>query len=443
MAIAIRTGEETRQVQMVCLDELVGQDDVLRRIEQRVDWELVRETARPFYSDFGRPGVDPVVLVKVFLVAAIRGSDSMRETLRIACVDLSVRRFLGYGLTEALPHHATFSYAQCVRFANSSVFEQLFTQVLASCRDAGLLDGSRLIVDATHVEANAALKSLRAELSVVEPAVEGAENAPVDEDLSREQERPTLQLAAPRTGPTPKRKASNATVLSRTDPDAKLRFKPGHRPHLVHRAQVATDPKHRVIVAVHAEHATGHEADSLPVIIDRARWLRHRVQELVADAGYASGTVYESLDARGITAYIPPQPNMRKSEHGQTARTRCKSPVGVGAAIDRITHGEGAISEMKRHGAGRARCRGTRKLHVQLLLAATAINLKRLVTRNPAAENTAAGDQRTERGRNAAAERPNRGERDERAAITAHIQIIHACLAALHNSASPTSTTGS
>ena len=235
MAIAIRTGEETRQVQMVCLDELVAGDDVLRRIERRVDWELVRETARSFYSDFGRPGVDPVVLVKVFLVAAIRGSDSMRETLRVAGVDLSVRRFLGYGLTEALPHHVTFSYAQCVRFANSSVFEQLFTQVLASCREAGLLDGSRLIVDATHVEANAALKSLRAELSVVDPAEQDG-NAPIDADPPRDRERPKLELAVPRSGLTPKRKASNATALSRTDPDAKLRYKPGHRPHLVHRA---------------------------------------------------------------------------------------------------------------------------------------------------------------------------------------------------------------
>lgn len=64
----------------------------------------------------------------------------------------------------------------------------------------------------------------------------------------------------------------------------------------------------------------------------------------------------------------------------------------MGAAIDRITHGEGAISEMKRHGAGGARCRGTRKMQIQLLLAATAINLKRLIDRPPAGENTAAGD---------------------------------------------------
>ncbi len=115
MAIAIRLGEETRQLQMVCLDELVADDDVLRRVERLVAWGAVRESALPFYSDFGRPGVDPVVLVKVFLVAAIGGIASMRETLRVAQVDLSIRRFLGYGLTEALPHHATFSYAQCVR----------------------------------------------------------------------------------------------------------------------------------------------------------------------------------------------------------------------------------------------------------------------------------------------------------------------------------------
>ncbi|MCA1681226.1 MAG: transposase [Actinobacteria bacterium] len=412
MAIAVRTGEQTRQVQMVCLDELVADDDVLRRVERLVAWGAVRESAAPFYSDFGRPGVDPVVLVKVFLVAAIGGIGSMRETLRVAQVDLSIRRFLGYGLTEALPHHATFSYAQCVRFAQSSVFEQLFTQVLASCRDAGLLDGSRLIVDATHVEADAALKSLRAELQIIDG--DGDEGEPA--------ERPALKLAEPRSGPTPKRKASNATAISRTDPDAKLRYKPGHRPHLVYRAQVATDPKTRVIVAVHAEPATGHEADSLPIIIDRSKWLRHKVAEIVADAGYASDAVYTDLAARRIMAFIPPQPHMLKLAGAKAARKRCRSPRGRDAALDRITHGEGAISELKRHGAGRARCRGTAKMQIQLLLAATAINLKRLTTHPPAVEPASASDN---------------------TAARAHLAILNACLRALAADAATTSTTGS
>lgn len=443
MAIAIRKGEQAFQVQMVCLDELVPDGDVLRRVERLVDWEFVRETARPFYSEFGRPGVDPVVLVKVFLVAAIRGLDSMRETLRVAQVDLSIRRFLGYGLTERLPHHATFSYAQCVRFASSSVFEQLFNQVLASCRDAGLLDGARLIVDGTHVEANAALKSLRAELSVIDGEGGVSSDAAAVSAETPAGERPRLELAAPRSGPTPKRKASNATAVSRSDPDAKLRFKPGHRPHLVHRAQVATDPKNRVIVAVRAESALGHEADSLPLIIDRARWLRHRVSEIVADAGYASAGTYELLERRGITTYIPPQPNMRKTAHGHAARERCKSQVGVGAAVDRITHGEGAIAEMKRHGAGRARCRGTAKVQIQLLLAATAINLKRLITRPPAAENAASGDQH---GHSVAIGADNALNGAHPASIAAHLQIIDTCLRTLNGletAKSAASTTGS
>jgi transposase len=418
MAIAVRTGEQTRQVQMVCLDELVADDDVLRRVERLVAWGAVRESAAPFYSDFGRPGVDPVVLVKVFLVAAIGGIGSMRETLRVAQVDLSIRRFLGYGLTEALPHHATFSYAQCVRFAQSSVFEQLFTQVLASCRDAGLLDGSRLIVDATHVEADAALKSLRAELQIID----GDGDGDGDGDEGEPAERPALKLAEPRSGPTPKRKASNATAISRTDPDAKLRYKPGHRPHLVYRAQVATDPKTRVIVAVHAEPATGHEADSLPIIIDRSKWLRHKVAEIVADAGYASDAVYTDLAARRIMAFIPPQPHMLKRAGAKAARKRCRSPRGRDAALDRITHGEGAISELKRHGAGRARCRGTAKMQIQLLLAATAINLKRLTTHPPAVEPASASDN---------------------TAARAHLAILNACLRALAADAATTSTTGS
>jgi transposase len=161
MAMAVRTGEETRQVQIVCLDELVPIDDRLRRVEALVNWAAVRASAAPFYIDFGRPSVDPVVLVKLLLVGGLRGIGSLRELMRVAEVDLSIRRFLGYGLTEALPHHSTLSHAQCVRFASSSVFEQLFTQVLAQCRQAGLLDGGRLVVDATHVEADAALRSLR------------------------------------------------------------------------------------------------------------------------------------------------------------------------------------------------------------------------------------------------------------------------------------------
>jgi transposase len=237
-AFAVRSG------QVVCVDDLVPADDELRRVEALVDWAHVRETARPFYKPggAGRSGIDPAVLVKLALVVAWRGLPSMRETLRVARADMSIRRFLGFGLTERLPDHSTFSHAQTKRFADSSVFEQLFTAVLRQCSDAGLVGGRRLLVDGTHIEADAALKSLRAELSPVDDSAESPRDGDGDGEVVLDgsaQSRRGLTLAEPRTGPTPKRTASNATALSRTDPDAKLRHKPGHRKHLVHRGQVA------------------------------------------------------------------------------------------------------------------------------------------------------------------------------------------------------------
>jgi transposase len=392
-----RLGEETRQVQMVCLDELVPADDRYRRIERVIVWSAVRASAAPFYAADGRPSIDPAVLLKLFLVGAVEGEGSMRGTLRVAERDLSIRRFLGYGLAERLPSHATVSYAQCVRFAHSSVFEQLFVQVLAQCRAAGLLDGTRLVVDATHVEADAALRSLRADLGVV--GGDGDDRREPDDRDGAGGGRAPLSVARPRSGATPKRAASNQTAVSVTDADAKLRYKPGHRPHLVHRAQVATDPKHRVIVAVAAEHATGAESAALPGLIRRARFAGHAVSEVCADQGYASAETYRTLEQLGVTAYIPPQPKMLiHGEAAKAARKRLKAPIGVAATIDRMTHGEGAIAELKLwHGLNRARCRGRTKLQHQLLLAATAVNLKRLLNHAPAATPTASADAETGR----------------------------------------------
>jgi transposase len=389
VAFSVRSGEETRQVQMVCLDDLVPADDELRRIERLVDWDHVRRTAEPFYrpGGAGRPGVDPAVLVKLALVLAWRGLPSMRQTLRVAATDVSIRRFLGFGLTEPLPDHSTFSHAQTKRFADSSVFEQLFTAVLRRCTQAGLVGGQRLLVDATHVEADAALKSLRAELSLVEHDGDGDG----DGDGSVADGAPALTLAEPRSGPTPKRTASNATAVSRTDPDGKLRHKPGQRTHLVHRGQVAVDPKRRVIVAVEAERATGSEADALELLVRRARFAGHSASEVVADAGYASQRAYQTLDALNATALIPPQPGAKHAA-AEAARARMRTATGRDAAFDRQAHAEGAISELKRHGAGRARCRGTRLLQLQLLAAATAINLKRLLGHQDALGHTQTGD---------------------------------------------------
>ena len=296
-----RTKEGARQIAMVCLEELVAADDRYRRIDEIVgDWGFVREAARPYYSDgVGRPSVDPTVLLKLMLAGALEGIGSMRELLRIADLRLDVRLFLGYGFGERLPAHQTISEAQTQRFADGEVFERLFLRTVALCKQHGLIEGSHLSVDGFHAEANAALRSLRASL---EPIAGGAgEESPAE--AIAVSELPQLRLAEPRSGPTPKRKAMNATAVSTSDPDARLKGKPGQRPHLVHRGQVAVDPRKRCVAGCLAERAEGYEGDALAQLLD------------------ASASCCQSSRASAPTRASPP------SVSGQTPTTDGSSPT--------------------------------------------------------------------------------------------------------------------
>jgi hypothetical protein len=213
-------------------------------------------------------------------------------------------------------------------------------------------------------------------------------------------DRPALALAAPRTGPSPKRRSSNATSVSTTDPDAKLRGKPGQRPHLVHRGQIAIDPQARCVVACLGERATGHEGDALVPIIQRARFACPELVSVGADQGFAGERVWSDVTALGVIAFVSPQRTMLPEAEPKTsaqaaavkARRRCKTPKGIWAYERRMCDAEGGVAELKNeHGMDRARCRGTSLFHVQLLLASSALNLKRLAARDLAAEGTAAG----------------------------------------------------
>jgi len=389
-----RTKEGARQIAMVCLDELVPQDDRYRRVDRLVgDWGFVREAARPYYAEgVGRPSIDPAVLLKLMLAGALEGIGSMRELLRVADLRLDLRLFLGYGLGERLPAHQTISEAQTQRFADGEVFERLFLHTVALCKRQGLIEGSHLSVDGFHAEANAALRSLRASM---EPIAGDANQEPQAAGAGASGP-PQLRLAEPRSGPTPKRKATNATAVSTTDPDARLKGKPGQRPHLVYRGHVGVDPKRRCVASCLGERAEGHEGDALATILDRVRFVLPELASVGADQGFAAERVWEGAAERRVVAHIPPQKTMlpRDGREPRTnaqrlaleARARAKSNAGVWAHRRRMADAEGVIAELKnQHGLDRVRCRGTPSFHVQLLLGCAAINLKRLAAHAPTA----------------------------------------------------------
>jgi hypothetical protein len=333
------------------------------------------------------------VLLKLVVAGALEGIGSVRELLRIADLRLDLRLFLGYGLGERLPAHRTISEAQTQRFADGEVFERLFLRTVALCKEQGLIEGSHLSVDGFHVEANAALRSLRASLE----SVAGAAVAEPDAAGARAPDRPQLRLAEPRSGPTPKRKASNQRAVSTTDADARLKGKPGQRPHLVYRGQVAVDPKARCVAACLGERAEGHEGDGLAPILDRVCFVLPELVSVGADQGFAAERVWEDAAERRIVAYIPPQKTMlpREGHEPRTnaqrlaleAKERTKSDAGLWAYRRRMADAEGVIAELKSlHALDRVRRRGTPAFHVQLLLGCAAVNLKRLAARLPIAQ---------------------------------------------------------
>ena len=95
----------------------VPAEHLLRKIEKVMDYDWLYQRLEPYYChDNGRPGTDPVVLIKMVLIQHLFGIPSLRQTYREIQVNLAYRWFLGYGLLDTIPHFATVSYAFCKRF---------------------------------------------------------------------------------------------------------------------------------------------------------------------------------------------------------------------------------------------------------------------------------------------------------------------------------------
>jgi transposase len=101
--------ESRKQIRYVCIEDLVPQNHLLRKVENAVNFEFVRDEVRELYSeDKGRPSIDPVTLVKLCVINYMYGYNSMRRTIRECEVNNAYRWFIGYDLMEAIPHFTTF-----------------------------------------------------------------------------------------------------------------------------------------------------------------------------------------------------------------------------------------------------------------------------------------------------------------------------------------------
>ncbi len=142
----------------VQLDKRVRPDHPLRRIAALIDFSFVREEVARFYGTNGNVSVDPAVILKMMFLLFYDDVASERELMGIIAERLDYLWFLGYGLEDPIPNHSVLSKARA-RWGKE-VFESFFVRIVLQCVQLGLVDGKKLHVDSSLIDANASRDSV-------------------------------------------------------------------------------------------------------------------------------------------------------------------------------------------------------------------------------------------------------------------------------------------
>jgi transposase len=137
------------------IDDHVPQDHLLRSIDRFVDLSGIRQHLAPFYSNTGRPSIDPELLIRMLLVGYCLGIRSERRLCEEVHLNLAYRWFCRLDLTDRVPDHSTFSKNRHGRFRDSDLLRHLFETTVARCISEGLVSGQRFAAGASLIEADA------------------------------------------------------------------------------------------------------------------------------------------------------------------------------------------------------------------------------------------------------------------------------------------------
>jgi len=273
---------------------------------------FAEDQCRKFYhQELGRPGIPPGVYFRMLLIGYFEGLDSERGIAWRCADSLTLREFLGYPLSKATPDHSSLSVIR--GRIDLETHEAVFGWVLKVLAEKGLLKGKTVGVDATTLEANAAMRSIvRRDTGesynefLTQLAKASGIETPTREDLAK--------LDRKR-----KNKASNDDWENPHDPDAKITKMKDGRTHLAHKAEHAVDMQTGAIVAVTLQGADRGDTTSLEETVDTAlvnllevqndpatqdKVHAVAVEELVTDKGYHSNATLVGMKAMAVRSYV-------------------------------------------------------------------------------------------------------------------------------------------
>jgi transposase len=268
---------------------------------------FVEEQCRPFYAPvMGRPSLPPGRYFRLLVLGYFEGLDSERGMAWRAADSLAVRSFVGLGLDTAAPDHSTISRTR--RLIDLETHRAVFTWVQERLVAAGLLKGRTVAIDATTLEANAAMRSI-----VRRDTGESYQDFLTRLAAASGIKTPTREALA-RLDRRRKKRTSNKDWENPSDPDAKITKMKDGRTHLAHKAEHAVDLDTGAVVAVTLQGADVGDTTSL---IETAIMAAEQVEavaaagttptalaELVADRGYHSNQTLVDLRAVGVRSYI-------------------------------------------------------------------------------------------------------------------------------------------
>jgi transposase len=336
MAMGTRKKRERQEDFWVVSSEVVGTPahafyDWLNQILDQHHFDCnVEQLCRRYYKGRrGRPSITPGVYFRSLLLGYFEGIDSERGIAWRLADSLSMRKFIAYALTEETPDHSTISRTR--RLYSVETHKAVFRWVLKILGEEGLVEGKTVSIDATTLEANAALRSLvrRDNGQKYEDYLKDLAKAAGNEDPTRE------QLA--RLDRKRKKKGSNKEWKNPHDADARIaRMKDGST-HLAHKAEHAVDLSSGALLAVTVQGADQgdtttiyqtlaeageavaelieHEAVTAPA--EEPKVNLKGVEEVVADKGYHSGAVVQGLHAVDCRSYIPEPERGRRNWEGK------------------------------------------------------------------------------------------------------------------------------
>jgi transposase len=281
--------------------------------EKKFDEFAEKECAKFYAEKNGRPSLAPGIYFRLLLVGYFEGIDSERGIAWRAADSLGLRKFLGISIDEQTPDHSTISRTR--RLIDVETHRKVFFWILEVLRDQGLVKGKTVGIDATTLEANAAMRSIvrRDTGESYEDFLKG---------LAKESgiETPTREELA-RVDRLRKNKASNADWLNPHDGDARITKMKDGRTHLAHKAEHAVDFSSGAVLAVTLQGADqGDTTTVLETLVQAGENVAELIateepsakpkahlkgiEEVVGDKGYHSGETLTTLESVEVRTYI-------------------------------------------------------------------------------------------------------------------------------------------